>query len=112
MRSNGTGGESGASRLRVWARGAQGEYGNVNGLTALHCAAREGQLEVARLLLESGADVHDKVTVASGYRLLQPPWRRELVTACCSRPSRVGRRPNRTGGESGASRLRVWARAA
>ena len=48
----GQGGESGASRLRVWARGAQGEYGQ----TALHRAAEGGQLEVARLLLASGAD--------------------------------------------------------
>ena len=48
----GQGGESGASRLRVWARGAQDKYGR----TALHWAAASGRLEVARLLLASGAD--------------------------------------------------------
>ena len=41
--------------------------------TALHDAAMDGQLEVARLLIASGADVNAKVTIASGCRLLQPP---------------------------------------
>ena len=73
------GGESGVSSLAVSARVAQNEYG----WTALHCAAyydqtamhnaaQNGRLEVARLLLESGADVNAKVSVASGYCLLQP----------------------------------------
>ena len=62
------------------ARVAQDE----NGYTALHDSSCNGQLEVARLLLASGADVNAKVSIASGYRLRQPP-------------SRVGRRSNRQG---------------
>ena len=50
------------------ARVAQDLYG----MAALHMAARNGQLEVARLLLESGADVNAKVTTNGA--------------ACCSRP--------------------------
>ena len=52
--------------------------------TALHHAADMDKLEVARLLLESGADVNAKVTVTTGCRLLQSP-------------SRIGRRSNGTG---------------
>ena len=47
-------------------------------------AARDDSLEMARLLIESGADVNAKVSIASGCRLLQPP-------------PRVGLRSNRTG---------------
>ena len=60
----GQGGESGASRLRVWAWGAQ----NVNGYTALHNAANKGHLEMARLLLVSGADRAAKTTRWSGEK--------------------------------------------
>ena len=41
------------------ARVAQGVYG----VTALHNAAQYGQLELARLLLASDADVHAKVSI-------------------------------------------------
>ena len=58
----------------------QDKYGG----TALHQAANQGRLEVAQLLLASGADVNAKVRIASGYRLLPPP-------------SQVGRRSNGTG---------------
>ena len=49
------------------ARVAQADQ---DGTTALHSI---GDIEVGRLLLASGADVNAKVSIASGYRLLQPP---------------------------------------
>ena len=42
-------------------------------VTALYRAAYTGRLEVAQLLLASGADVNAKVTIASGCRLLHLP---------------------------------------
>ena len=80
--SHWTGGESGVSILTVSI--LSGRRQDREGMTALHVAANQGRLEVARLLLASGADVNAKVSIASGYRLLQPP-------------PRVGLRSNRTG---------------
>ena len=82
----------------MWARGAQGEYGQ----TALHRAAEGGQLEVARLLLASGADVNAKVSTGSGHRLLQPPlsgWQASQSgrgREWCQQTERVGSGSRRT----------------
>ena len=65
-RPNRTGGESWCQQTESVGPGLQSEGGD----TALHKAAYSGELEVARLLLESGADVNAKVTIASGCRLL------------------------------------------
>ena len=98
-RSNGTGWESGASRLAESARIAQG----YNDMTALHLAAVNGRLEVARLLLESGADVNAKVTVAIGCRLLQLPlsgWQAfqwDWVREWCQQTESVGPGSRRAG---------------
>ena len=47
---------------------------SMDGWTPLHVASNNGHLEVARLLLEFGADVNAKVTVATtGCHLLYPP---------------------------------------
>ena len=70
--------------------GRQDGYGR----TALHWAACNGSLEVARLLLESGADVTAKVTVVISYHLLfSKPPPPKLAGASIGQGERVAQHP-------------------